>query len=1102
MADFTPQQEEAIRTVDKNVAVSAGAGSGKTRVLVERFMYILRRGLAEPEYRVSASEIVAITFTRKAAGEMKARIRSAMEKEAVRSGGSFWREQLEALERAQITTIHSVCSRILRENPVEAALDPGFVLAEDFEGREFLLQCLKDYVRRGLQQGDENLQTLADAYGSAMLLQMLEDVLPHLYDLRDCGGLKRPYEKSAAELPALKEKFCGLLREAAEQRDKYASPKSSLYGRLAELEASLAGLVPGILAEPAEAQALALALELASARSKMKEEYKELLAELKELRDKINGAEADILALPLISCWEKVLAGLTSYIRSRKLERDFLDYDDLEVMALELLRRENIRRRYRQKFRYLMVDEFQDTNDRQRRIIYLLCGDSEEELQGSRLFIVGDPKQSIYRFRGADVSVFARVRREIKERGGAYITLTTNFRSVDKVLESCNEAFSRLLGTDESRDVFYEALEFHRESDVKPVLLEISCSREQSGMKRWLEAQVIAGEMQKLHEEGTAYGDMAVLLSAMTHSDTLGAVLQQHGIPFEIIDGRGFYDRQEVLDLLHLFTVLHNRCSSLELAGVLRSPYFGLDDGSITRLFLPQGCLWDSLQQADADSYGQEQGSRLRRAAEILASLRRCAAVSGAAELWRQVWGMLHIDAALSLQEYGPQKLANACKLRQLCLDYCSSRGCGIGAWLDYVARLRRAGQKETSANIASGGAVSIMTIHKSKGLEFRTVFLPMLDAGSRGDTAQIKFEQSIGLGIKVPDADGQMIETGIYRAAAGKNKKLELEEKIRRLYVAMTRAEDCLIMSGCCQDLEKKKELEDMDWLQQLHHIFKDNDAVEIREAAPSQAEAAELPAAAAKPAGEEARRMTAPVPQYLQPPAGSFSPSALQTYLHCQRQYFYQMVMRLPGLDEAAGEGGGLPASVTGLIVHKALELYRGSGLRESFEKAVREYNGGSFAGTEKAWDMLRLYTGSSLYSELPEERLREVEFTLPAAEGLMLKGIIDCISFRDNGTPEIVDYKTGRPPEAGEVREGYALQLAVYKAAAEKIFRRPAGRVRLHFLQNLSSWELPAGEDCLQRALELCREISGKTKEKEFACSLAGCSYCPYNYLCPKK
>ncbi len=1102
MADFTPQQEEAIRTVDRNVAVSAGAGSGKTRVLVERFMHILRRGLADPGLKADASEIVAITFTRKAAGEMKARIRRAMEEEAARSDGAFWRGQLEALERAQITTIHSVCSRILRENPVEAELDPGFVLAEDFEGREFLLRCLKDYVRRGLQQEDAGLKTLADAYGSSLLLQMMEDMLPHLSSLREMGGLKRPYEESAARLPALKEEFCSLLREAAAQRDKYASPKTALYGRLEELEASLADLVPEISREPAGAQAMARALELTSVRGRLKEEYKELLGRLKTLRDEINGAEADILALPLIGCWEKTLDSLAAYIRSRKLETDFLDYDDLEIMALELLHDENIRRKYRQKFRYLMVDEFQDTNDRQRRIIYLLCGDSEDELQGSRLFIVGDPKQSIYRFRGADVSVFARVRREIQKRGGAYITLTRNFRSVDKVLESCNAAFSRLLGTDEKKDVFYEALEFHRESDVRPVLLEIPVTREQNGVKRRLEAGVIAKEMLKLHEEGVPYGDMAVLLSAMTHSDTLGGVLQRYGIPFEIVDGRGFYGRQEVLDLLHLFAALHNRYRSLELAGVLRSPYFGLDDESLTRLFLQRECLWDSLQQADADTYGSEQGGRIRRAAAVLAELRCCAAVSGAAELWRQAWKLLHIDAVLTLQEYGSVKLANARKLRQLCLDYCGSHGCGIGAWLDYVARLRQAGQKETSANMAAGDAVSIMTIHKSKGLEFGTVFLPMLDAKGRGDMSQIRFEQSAGLGIKVPDADGQLLETGVYREAAAKNKKLELEERIRRLYVAMTRAENRLIMSGCFQDLDKEKDLEEMDWLQQLHCIFRNSGEVEIRTAEPEAEEPAEQALAAGHAADIEALRRTEPLPLYLQPPAAGFSPSALQTYLRCQRQYFYQMVMQLPGLEEAAEESRGLPASVTGLIVHKALELYRGGDLRGAFEKAVHEYNNGSFAGTVGAWDMLQRYTASSLYAGLSEGRLREVEFTLPAEEGPALRGIIDCVDFCADGTAAIVDYKTGRPPEDGEVCEGYALQLAVYRAAAEKIFHTRVSSARLHFLQNLSFWELPGGGEYLQRALDLCREIGGKTREDEFSCSLASCAFCHYNYLCPKK
>ena len=164
MSNFTPQQLQAITTINNNVSVSAGAGSGKTRVLVERFLHILEAG-KEAKKPISAKEILAITFTRKAAGEMKERVRSSMEAKLAGDMDGFWKEQLVELERGQITTIHGFCNRLLKENPVELGLDPAFTLAEEFEAEEYLQNCLLDFVRQGLKQQRTELSLLTNAYG-------------------------------------------------------------------------------------------------------------------------------------------------------------------------------------------------------------------------------------------------------------------------------------------------------------------------------------------------------------------------------------------------------------------------------------------------------------------------------------------------------------------------------------------------------------------------------------------------------------------------------------------------------------------------------------------------------------------------------------------------------------------------------------------------------------------------------------------------------------------------------------------------------------------------------------------------------------------------
>ena len=547
MTEFTLQQQLAIETIDRNVAVSAGAGSGKTRVLVERFMYILSQGMQSPHEAVDASQILAITFTRKAAGEMKARIRKAMAVKAAADTDGYWRAQLRSLERAQIATIHSLCSRILRENPVEAQLDPSFIMAEDFDGQQFIRQCLRSFIRHELKRGDEDIRRLLGIYGMSSFRNMLEALLPNMQELFAFGDLSAPYEKALADLEAAKEKFRDNLAELLAKRAEYTKAKTAGREKLDNLAAAERQIIKE-LAIPCADTYLALMKNI-----RLSGEANELHTELKAIGTAFTFAAADKAALELMPAWERVLQRMDAYLAQTKQEQDFLTFDDLEWLAVKLLlENQQVRHKYQKKFRYIMVDEFQDTNDRQRRLVYLLCGDSDEKLQGRKLFIVGDPKQSIYRFRGADVSVFARARQEIKAGGGAYLTLTKNFRSVDKVLAACNEAFSRLLGEDASQDVFFEALDFNKQSQLRPTLLQIVYSKEDKAVKRRLEAIAVAKKIKELHAGGKEYGKMAILLRAMTNCQVLTKALQQAQVPYLVVDGRGFYELQEVLDILNL----------------------------------------------------------------------------------------------------------------------------------------------------------------------------------------------------------------------------------------------------------------------------------------------------------------------------------------------------------------------------------------------------------------------------------------------------------------------------------------------------------------------------------------------------------------------
>lgn len=1154
MSDFKPNNEQmaAILAIDSNVSVSAGAGSGKTKVLVERFLYILEQSMpkkdSQGELKLDAGNILAITFTRKAAGEMKERVRKSIEARLDNDAAGFWHKQLEALNRAQISTIHGLCSRILRENPVEMRLDPAFVVAEEFASEEFLEECLGQYLRRELHEGNKALGKLIEIYGTTGLMRLVKDILPSLGNIFAERDLSKPYQDNVNSLPKIKDELCILVRDMVLNRKDLASKTTKAGKALEQMAKVIEAICAGIKQEPADFSLLQQSIGDMQARGGVKD----YINAIREKQGQIENVAVDQAALELLPCWQELLSGLGSYVREQKRQLDLLNYDDLENYTVELLQgNAAVRHKYQERYRYIMVDEFQDTNDRQRQLIYLLCGDDAEKLQGQKLFVVGDPKQSIYRFRGADVSVFARVRREIEASGGQNLLLKTNYRTVDKILLAVNSAFRLLMGVDTSKDVYFEQLANYKTGVEAPQLLLVEYKKECGKSEFQLEAEAVAMAIEAYHEgrdyEGNQllapkvpYGKMAILLRAMTHSEDLAVALQERGIPYEIVDGKGFYECQEVLDMLHLLTALSNRYNSLELAGVLRSPYFGLDDETLTKLFLQKAaCLWDAVQGAELEAFPEEQRELVIRAAKLLQELYQQASVMALPELWQCIWQKLAVDAVLSVQEHGANKLANVKKLRQLALEYSMQRNATLTDWLDYVKRMRAAEARETTANLDAADAVQIMTIHKSKGLEFGTVFLPYLNSNTQPDTTEIKYLRGVGLGIKAPDKKGVLQNTSVLQKVKEEDKRLDLEERKRQLYVAMTRAENRLIMTGIDEG-KKDKTLDELSWLKQLLQIYSNDNVVEIKplivqEKDDKEQELMPIPAVSA-----EQLEQIAPLPASSENGRLSFSPSSLQTYLHCPRQYFYQYVMGLPPVDLPVNIPitGSLSAKDLGSIVHRALELYKGD-LDAALAQAIKE-NAPLYQGDE-ARAMLAGYLVSDLYKRIPKTQLREQAFTLYAENDIVISGIIDCLAFNPDGSMLLVDYKTGKPPAAGAVPEGYAYQLAIY----EKVVRERWGRAKegepapkisseLHFLRNNSVWCLPTAQeksaDYYAAALKLCTEISKKSAGKDFPCrvlqatqaeqnhtsslnnvteyqeniaqGVAFCSFCPYNYVCNRK
>ncbi len=1121
----TPEQALAINTIKSNVSLLAGAGSGKTYVLMKRFVQILRADLS-----VNPTNIVAITFTRKAADEIKGRVRQAVSECVEQAQTDLerlrWQEHLQKVESAPISTIHSLCSRILRDNPVETQLDPEFTILEDFEAQDFFKETLQQYLRKNIKD-NAALRRLVQTYGVNSFVNQVTALGDKLSELVREDNLAEPYLKAKEELPTLQQKLFAAVREVIEAREALGAKTK---GRQTLTEA--AGLLD-------EMQKQLLAPEpdcsLLDASGVVKVSGKALAAELtnlKNLRQELNHVILNAKGCDLVQDWLAVLQEFYACLSARKQENNVLFNDDLDLLAIEHLQKnEALRQKYQERYKYIMVDEFQDTNERQRQLIYLLCGN---KLDGkNNLFIVGDVKQSIYRFRHADVSVFNKVKEDIAQNAGQNLGMKTNFRSTQSIVESCNTAFCQLMDLPKE-EICLEHHEGANTGGAKICLLQVPYKSKDDDLgakeDKWQkEAEAIAAylqqELPKVEPQFRPGASKAILLRAMTHCEILRQTLQGYGINCVVVKGKGFYEQQEVLDILNLMAALHNRYASLELAGALRSNYFGLDDATLTQLFWQtenDKPLWDVLQAVGSGelqlNLPPEQQALAMHAAERLRSMRQAAALMALPELFAQLWDELKPEFVLSQQENGPSKLANVKKLRRLAQQYCQTKQASLAEWLQNVKDLRASSSKEPAATVQADDALQIMTIHNSKGLEFDLVILPQLDKSVKGDTASIKYlpgkegEQGL-LGIKVPDKEMQLQNSGVYELAKARDSELEEEESRRLLYVAMTRAQKQLLMVGT---VAKEKLPEAVialpsakGWWQQLQAVYEadwekqESSCPWVRllradALSPAVAQQGEQQQLALEPLA------LAPLPAYAACGRTCFTASALQTYLHCQRQYYYQQVLAVPELEQTvAGEQAHeLPASVTGSIVHKALELYNGYNAEAVFAIALDEFAPGAEAA--QARSMFNAYIVSDLYKALPKKQKRELEFVQPLQQELAAEGVIDLLAFDEDDNMIIVDYKTGTPPEPDEVKLGYAYQLALYKDAAEKLYPgKRVVRAELHFLQNMSVWQLPLDKSYLQEAIELCEEISGKGEEDDFACICNdSCAYCHYAYLCPQK
>jgi len=1111
------EQLVAIMSSGRDVVVTAGAGAGKTLTLVARYLELLAEGCSEPLAPLRLRSIIAITFTEKAAREMRNRVRDEVRRHLETAGlpdseRDRWQEVHTGLDAARISTVHGLCMELLRIQPAEACVDPRFEVldaglgsllsrqavdetlawaAEDRElvplfellGERGFRETLDTLLKRRLEAAETFAAMPEDVLGhwravlAARQTKALDELLRSVDWLDAAATVQSTGADQAGDLLEIQ-------RRAASEALREAGTADSLAGRLA-------GLWP--LAE----------LNLSGGRAKAwpggTEQVAEVKAALKTLREGWKGAALLQLALtPLDEELASAMPGLRACFQfaadqyaALKRQRNALDFDDLEAGALALLETNAaVRARWQAETTALLVDEFQDTNDRQRRLVRCLSACSTpfpeaRETAGGKLFIVGDAKQSIYGFRGADVAVFRAEREAIARAGGAVVSLDTSYRAHRELIAGLNDLLRPVLGeADDPARPWVEPfapLRHHREAagpgfTAPHIELHLALgSKSEDGLER--AADALAARLAALVEDHSVhveakgqprplgYGDIAILCRASTSFAAYENALERAGIPFLTVAGRGFYGRPEIRDLFNALAALADPADDLALAGLLRSPAFALSDAALYRLCEARdranraAALWQTLRASGRASGAElpgEDGDRAARAVALIGDLHAQAGRAPVADLLKAFLDATGYRAAL-LAAGQARAARNVAKLLR---DAHASGLASVGEFLAYVAELQDSGSREGEARATAEGTVQIMSVHAAKGLEFPVVVLGDATHNSPGRNGLL-FDPE--LGALLPQKDDEKALPAIYRLAKLTAADQEAAESDRLLYVAATRAREKLIISGCIKAKSDGTPGAPGGWLGRISSpvgLALAGAQVDVEETDPNprclDLTAGATPVACAiygRGWAGEARRPES----RAQPEIAIALPPPLLARIEADKSTLDGRAAereRDPGTRVwrvvPAVARPSAPAWVTGALVHEALAAWRFPESDGFFERwAEAHARGYGLTDARQLADavhesrmLLMRFRAHSLHAEMAtsERRLHEVPYSLLTGDGHIESGIIDALYLRGGGWT-IVEFKTDRVRDAVELdrlleKEDYLAQTERYAAAAEQM------------------------------------------------------------------
>ena len=1012
---LTTTQKEAV-TAEQSTCVTAGAGTGKTFLLSRKYQYLLECGAKN---HIGPENILALTFTEKASAEMRERIEKDIRERAVIEEDprmkEFWTGILDGFFRCTISTFHGFCDSLLREFAFEAGVDPGFSILENLDKTELEERVIADFLKAPEDLYDDVLYLYRTC--ALSLPDLIKTILPRY------PQIKPWFEKLEADPKGILKEWEEIVqKENIRLRDDFIADEENQ--RTILLMDQLAPEYPTVtclstlpdawdtVSHAAWNTISHAAWHLKSVSMVFGKAKSQLPGEMtKHLKESATNLYNACLVVPME--WEpelfiklgRVMEAVSSKIVREKDRRGTLDFNDLIRKASILVGNPAVLSVLRKRYWFVLVDEVQDNDPALTEIVTKITGGPREN---SGLFIVGDPKQSIYRFRGADVEALHDLENQFP---GDPIQLDISFRTVPEIISLVNHLFRNVFDGEKKYDVGYSDIQASRTGDTGTTTLCLCDIRDLKADGAHLAeakqlASFIADSVKNgrlpVYDQGVTrpadYGDIAILIEGRTHLPVLEYALLSEGIPYEIYSSQGFYQKQEVLDMYNLLEAVTCPDVDTSLYAALRSPYFGISDGELCRIRRGTGPLISDLRQWAEDHSDSPAG----KAYFQLVRWKELADHEPMTRFIRSVITESGILSVYSTLPGGPGMSANLEKLLSLARESMNRRAESPAMFAASLKTSIDSGVKENEQETNTTDRLKIMTIHASKGLEYPVVALCF--AGSNGNprTDGVYLDEKLGVGLSVfePDSgkDRDLLVKTLMKA------RVELEDKAERkrlLYVALTRARDHLIISGGVKDgVPVTSSL-----LALFYEGLKGFDEKKNRFTRIEEWEETAVPESKEYPVVPDEWEDSVFIPAF-EPLSGNV-------------------------VDVSASSRYGP------VTVEQKAAMLRGTALHEVFEGVpayvVAKRYGFSQETADEFAEKYAWFMRSEIMQDVVED-VCELSVSYPAGS-VRVNGVIDRLVRYADGSRMIIDYKTGKPSKME--MERYEMQLAAYFLWVKRMF-----------------------------------------------------------------